>query len=569
MITYPTNKLQKVLLAGKCQQGVLPDGYTQVEYINTNGGYIYLNYIFTTDNQKKVIKFKNITAVTGSSAPYAIFGTQVNSNRTPYLALKSNGKIGLGVGSQGAGNSPTEINNPSTPVTVVIETKSGNTLIFMGGSTDYNTTWSGTIQTGENETLGRLNITTSSGLYSGSADFYRYSLYADNIMVRDLIPARRNSDSVLGMYDTVTGSFLTNQGEGTFTAGADVVPTPDNPIDIVCNNGVVKVSKNLFDKANATTLNLRVMVSNSVLVSNSQRYGFAIPVKGSTTYTISRTDNKYLNICLCSQYPVEELTVLYIAAGDALQYTVTTEANTTYLYLYTGSQNVVDNLQIELGSTATTYMPYGQIYTDGTVEQVTDSLGNTASAERLLAVGDYKDTQSVLDGKVTRNIGIKVLDGSEDWVLSNSSYQGINRNLFYTLISNALGDTMSICSIASSTIVLTRSPAPVCRLTVAKNFNVVPFSDTTTIPTVEAWKSYLADQYAAGTPVIVVYPIAEPATEQVTPQPLTGSTATVTAGSIDNLPIESSTIAELKKRYIGDKEVKRVYIGDNLVWENN
>ena len=90
-----------------------------------------------------------------------------------------------------------------------------------------------------------------------------------------------------------------------------------------------------------------------------------------------------------------------------------------------------------------------------------------------------------------------------------------------------------------------------------------------TIPSVNSWKQWLADQYAQGTPVIIVYPLAEPATEQVTPQTLAGSSATVTAGSIDNLPIESSTIAELKRRYIGDTEVKRVYIGDNLVYNRN
>ncbi len=47
-------------------------------------------------------------------------------------------------------------------------------------------------------------------------------MYKDNILVADFIPARRNSDGVLGMYDTVTGQFFTNAGTGTFTAGSDV-----------------------------------------------------------------------------------------------------------------------------------------------------------------------------------------------------------------------------------------------------------------------------------------------------------------------------------------------------------
>jgi len=38
-------------------------------------------------------------------------------------------------------------------------------------------------------------------------------------VVHNLVPVRRNSDNVLGMYDTVSDTFFSNQGDGTFTAG--------------------------------------------------------------------------------------------------------------------------------------------------------------------------------------------------------------------------------------------------------------------------------------------------------------------------------------------------------------
>ena len=38
----------------------------------------------------------------------------------------------------------------------------------------------------------------------------------------NMIPARRNSDNVLGMYDTVSGTFFTNAGSGTFIAGPEL-----------------------------------------------------------------------------------------------------------------------------------------------------------------------------------------------------------------------------------------------------------------------------------------------------------------------------------------------------------
>jgi len=214
-----------------------------------------------------------------------------------------------------------------------------------------------------------------------------------------------------------------------------------------------------------------------------------------------------------------------------------------------------------------------EIYTDGTQEVVTDNLGNTANAEMLLDVGDYKDTQSVLDGKVTRNVAIKVLNGTEAWG-RESQYSRFYLN--FTPVSIVKSSARSIpaycthfemlsngVSIADVTI----GQGYITRGAQSQIYSTVCFHSE--ITTIEAFKQYLADQYANGTPVIIVYPLAESTTEQVTPQPLAGSSVTVTAGSIDNLPIESSTTAGLKKRYIGDKEVKRVYIGENLVWESN
>ncbi len=46
-----------------------------------------------------------------------------------------------------------------------------------------------------------------------------HKIYKNDILVRNFIPARRNSDGVLGMYDTVTNTFFTNNGTGEFIAG--------------------------------------------------------------------------------------------------------------------------------------------------------------------------------------------------------------------------------------------------------------------------------------------------------------------------------------------------------------
>ena len=57
--------------------------------------------------------------------------------------------------------------------------------------------------------------------YRITGNVYNCKIYDNDTLVRDFVPARRNSDSVLGMYDTVTQTFYTNAGSGSFVAGPD------------------------------------------------------------------------------------------------------------------------------------------------------------------------------------------------------------------------------------------------------------------------------------------------------------------------------------------------------------
>ena len=60
-------------------------------------------------------------------------------------------------------------------------------------------------------------------IYTGiSQKMYKVVIKQNRNIIMNLIPARRNSDNVLGMYDTVTRTFFTNAGTGTFIAGPAV-----------------------------------------------------------------------------------------------------------------------------------------------------------------------------------------------------------------------------------------------------------------------------------------------------------------------------------------------------------
>lgn len=189
-----------------------------------------------------------------------------------------------------------------------------------------------------------------------------------------------------------------------------------------------------------------------------------------------------------------------------------------------------------------------EVYADGTVEQiqVTPS-DDTATCENLLSVGTYEDVQSIIDGSVTRNVGIKVLNGSEDWSTATltNCYTLNNQPLGRGLMSNR----RVVCTHFSSSDTLPDANARQGLALIGNTGGASPtytvgFGATTQFPTISDWNAFLATQYANGTPVIIVYPLAEPTTEEVTPQSLTlrkgNNVATIVQASLEGLELEAT-----------------------------
>ncbi len=46
---------------------------------------------------------------------------------------------------------------------------------------------------------------------------YKHTVKKVGVIIQNLIPVKRNSDNVIGLYDTITGTFFTNEGTGDFS----------------------------------------------------------------------------------------------------------------------------------------------------------------------------------------------------------------------------------------------------------------------------------------------------------------------------------------------------------------
>lgn len=179
------------------------------------------------------------------------------------------------------------------------------------------------------------------------------------------------------------------------------------------------------------------------------------------------------------------------------------------------------------------------LQTIGTPEVIT--LGQqTATAADLLSVGDYADEQNIVSGDITRKCGIVVLDGTESgWALSDSGtthrFRGTkptgcitpsNRGPIVTTHFSyaSAGQTLGGAFIGASSY-----------------WYFIPTDQT--IDTADKWRDFLKAQYAAGTPVIVIYPLAESTTEHVSAQPLEttkGENIITVTANVDGIQLKAT-----------------------------
>jgi len=178
----------------------------------------------------------------------------------------------------------------------------------------------------------------------------------------------------------------------------------------------------------------------------------------------------------------------------------------------------------------------GNIVVTGTTETVTDSLGGTATASMLLGVDGVADIQDIISGDISRNVGIKVFDGTEynNWTVQSNRVYALKGNIN---IPDAASSSTPISTHVSSCEINTYG-------NVLFNFDTASYN----ITDATSWNNWLAAQYANGTPLILIYRKASASSDSVAGQTLSvkggTDTFTITQSSIPNLPIEVSTNSE-------------------------
>ncbi len=147
----------------------------------------------------------------------------------------------------------------------------------------------------------------------------------------------------------------------------------------------------------------------------------------------------------------------------------------------------------------------------------------TVSVQNLLAIPSHADTQEIISGEVRRKIGYYVFDGTE--AFSTSTAYGKSVLLQSASVKwGAAKDCTPVCSHFQGVAQASSTQLEgTCFFNASGHFYFrVADNDTA------AFKTWLAELYAAGTPVILLFALSTETTETVTPHALTTAQGTNT-----------------------------------------
>jgi len=194
---------------------LVPAGYTQLEYIQ-NDGTSYINTgKYWKDNSKLVAEIEMTNTQSGWYHPFGSTSMFVQLPQTTSPFGRTPNAVKLNDSNYVAGK-------PISWVRSIHELTKTEYINKVGDiSLSVATFTSPTVSSNTNP------IGIFCRIKNGSRDLpitgmklYRFQLYENNFLVQDLIPAMRNNDSVIGVYDIINNNFLTNaSNSGSFVGG--------------------------------------------------------------------------------------------------------------------------------------------------------------------------------------------------------------------------------------------------------------------------------------------------------------------------------------------------------------
>ena len=195
-------------------RSALPDGYTLLEYVS--GGTFDTGLYIGTDD---IFEIKYATTADSTAYHFGYRGASAYNSVNTFQATYSGSKVGLfAVNNSGDIKSFTASQTTGIPLILrwngsvdIRPTVNGNAMSVSGSTTE---------QTNPSQTfvIGGEKINGTITQSSNSIKLYYFRTFAsDGVSVTHNFVPVKNSSNIIGMYDTITGTFLTNSNNRTLT----------------------------------------------------------------------------------------------------------------------------------------------------------------------------------------------------------------------------------------------------------------------------------------------------------------------------------------------------------------
>lgn len=193
----------------------LPSAYQQVEFIESHGTeYIDIGIVpntshrFVLDAAYTDLTFNNQQGSSPSSgAPKCTFLATISGSVNTFM---------FGIGNEERTSVPSDTNRH------IFINDLENGECWIDGNRVLSVSTAGFSSTYSFYLFARTTLS-----FYAKEKLYQFSVYSNNMLVRNMIPCYRIADNAIGLYDTVNNVFYTNQGTGTFDKGKSVYETID------------------------------------------------------------------------------------------------------------------------------------------------------------------------------------------------------------------------------------------------------------------------------------------------------------------------------------------------------
>lgn len=196
----------------------LPDEYQEVEYIESTGTqYIDTGITLGTSDFTILFNFEQTRRTSGEQPITSIWTSEYNYWNLFIRSISSDESV-LDVYTSSHHMLSTEVNlNEKYDVSLI---KNGN--LWELKQKDSTITWKYSSSKINDTTLKLFKRGDLSTGHSTKIKMYSFKMTISNTRTLNLIPCYRKSDNEIGMYDTLSKQFFTNQGTDTFLKGDDV-----------------------------------------------------------------------------------------------------------------------------------------------------------------------------------------------------------------------------------------------------------------------------------------------------------------------------------------------------------